>query len=196
MKAERVWILIFRLMWTQLWARHNIYDELRQPLHGELSHSPCYLKLSRVEPSRAKCFCWASLQRIHRATSQPTVDKYAALWDLDRRRTKVSSSCIRLSRLQVHGPICTHVPSCCIPNAIYSKRKWWLFLLSAPSDHTCSSNAQVRRRCRTHEQYLNGECGRTFFRRNMWLMLAKNYQEWRKQCHISYLACQMSVFHL
>ena len=117
MQAERVWILIFRLMWTQLWARHNIYDELRQPLHGELSHSPCYLKLSRAEPN---AFCWSSLQRIHRATSQPTVDKYAALWDLDRRRTKVSSSCIRLSRLQVHGPICTHVPSCCIPNAIYS----------------------------------------------------------------------------
>ena len=60
------------------------------------------------------------MQHIDRATSQPTVDKYMALWDLDRRRTKVSSSCIRLSRLQVHGPICMHVPSCCIPNAIYS----------------------------------------------------------------------------
>jgi hypothetical protein len=45
---------------------------------------------------------------------------YVMWWDLNRIRTKVSSSCIGLSRLQVLRLICTHVPSYCIPDAIYS----------------------------------------------------------------------------
>ena len=62
----------------------------------------------------------SQLAAYRRVTLQPTVDKYATWWDLDRRCTDVSSSRIQLSKLQVHGLICTHMLSCCIPDAIYS----------------------------------------------------------------------------
>ena len=62
----------------------------------------------------------SQLAAYRRVTLQPIVDKYATWWDLDRRCTDVSSSRIQLSKLQVHGLICMHVLSGCIPDAIYS----------------------------------------------------------------------------
>ena len=72
----------------------------------------------QAEPSEVLLLI--QLAAYRRATLQPTVDKYATWWDLDRRCTDVSSSRIQLGKLQVHRLICTHVLSCCIPDAIYS----------------------------------------------------------------------------
>ena len=80
----------------------------------------------QAEPSQVLLL---SQLAYRRATLQPTVDKYATWWDLDRRCTDVSSSRIQLSKLQVHGLICTHVLSCCIPDAIYTSSNY-LFLKS------------------------------------------------------------------
>jgi hypothetical protein len=60
--------------------------------------------------------------RSHPATSSSTVDKYMTLRDLDHMRTKVLSSCIVLISLLVLGLICTYMYSCCITDAIYSRK--------------------------------------------------------------------------
>ena len=75
------------------------------------------IKPGWVMPSQ----CFREPSWSHPATSSSTADKYVTWRDLDRMRTKVSSSCIGLISLLVLGLICTHLHSCCTTDAIYSK---------------------------------------------------------------------------
>ena len=113
-------------LWTQIvWnvafqfksCTSVIYNLSLKRSRSSLVQSPCF---RWVEPSQAELIppkpSWS-----HPATSSSTVDKYVTWRDLDRMRTKVSSSCIGLISLLVLGLICTHLHSCCTTDAIYSE---------------------------------------------------------------------------